>query len=202
MRIRIDLKIFIFLIIFYLTKQIKIYLIIMFFCFFHEMGHIFVGLMLKTKLEKLEVMSFGLSASFGIDFNDKNFEIKQIFIALAGPITSLVLAIVCKYINFAHITTQEAVYSNILILLFNLIPIYPLDGGRIIKGVLHIKFGAIQSENLINKISNITIIILTIISSITVYYYQNIAIFLSCICLWGIVLQEKNCKTLAILRGK
>ena len=40
LRIRIDLKIFIFLALFYFTNQIRIYLIIMFFCFLHEIGHI------------------------------------------------------------------------------------------------------------------------------------------------------------------
>lgn len=192
LRIRIDLKIFIFLIIFYFTNQIKIYLIIMFFCIIHEIGHIIVGLILKMKLEKIEIMPLGLSSSFYINCCDKNYKIKEIFIALAGPLTSLTLANLSQNINYIFFSTQDAVYSNILILLFNLIPIYPLDGGRIIKGILHIKLGSIQSENIINKISNITIIILTVISSIAVYYYKNVAIFFTCIFLWWIVLQEKK----------
>lgn len=181
MRIRIDLKIFIFLLIFYFTNQIKTYLMIMFFCIIHEIGHIIVGLILKIKLEKVEIMPFGLSASFGTNFDSLNIKIKEIFVTLAGPLTSLALAILCK--------TPEAIYSNILILLFNLIPIYPLDGGRIIKAILHIKFGREQADNLINKISYITMIILTIISSIGVYYYKNLAIFMICIFLWIMVLQ-------------
>jgi len=144
------------------------------------------------KPEKIEIMPFGLRASFSENFDDK--KIKEIFVILAGPLTSLALAILC--------TTQEAIYSNILILVFNLIPIYPLDGGRIIKGILDIKLGIVQSENLINKISYATMIILTVTSSVGVYYYQNLAIFMVCIFLWFIVLQEKNDKTLAILRGK
>ena len=39
LRIRIDLKILVFLIIFYFTNQIREYLIIMFFCVIHEIGH-------------------------------------------------------------------------------------------------------------------------------------------------------------------
>ena len=198
MRIRIDLKIFIFLILFYITNQIRTYLIIMVFCIIHEIGHIVVGLILKMKLEKIEIMPFGLSSSFDTNFN----KYKEIIVALAGPITSLALVILCNKINFKYINTQEAMYSNLLILLFNLIPIYPLDGGRIIKGILHTKYGAIKSENFIYKISKITIIILTVVSSIAVYYYKNIAIFLSCIFLWSLCLKEKNDKTLAILQGK
>lgn len=197
MRIRIDLKIFIFLALFYFTNQIRLYLIIMFFCFVHEIGHIIAGLILKQKPEKIEIMPFGFSVSFCFDN-----KIKEIFVTLAGPITSFALAALGNNIDLIYISTQEAVYSNILIFLFNMLPIYPLDGGRIIKGILHIILGEIKSEILINKISKITIIILTIISSIAIYYYKNIAIFLVCIFLWWLALKEKNDKTLDILQGK
>ena len=81
-------------------------------------------------------------------------------------------------------------------------PLYPLDGGRIIKGILHIELGRKKSEYIIKNISRVTIIVLTIVSSIAVYYFKNIAIFLVCIFLWGVILREKNSKTLDILRRK
>ena len=202
MKIRIDLKILIFLIIFYFTKQLKIYLIVMFFSFLHELGHIIVAIILKKRLEKIEIMPFGLSAAFHTDYDDKHHNIKEIFVAVAGPISSLFLAILFNYIELPSLAKQDAIYANLLILFFNLIPLYPLDGGRIIKGILHIKMGIIQTEEIVSKISNITMIVLTIISSITIYYYKNIAIFLVCIFLWTIVLEEKNDKTLDILQGK
>ena len=162
----------------------------MFFSVIHEIGHIVTGLVFRMKPEKLEVMPFGLAISFYFNEN----KIKELFVTLAGPITSLVVAILC--------TNQEMAYSNILILLFNLLPLYPLDGGRIIKTLLDMKLEVTHSEKLIDKISKITLIILTIISSIAVYYYKNIAIFLVCIFLWFLVIQEKNGKTIDILAGK
>ena len=71
----------------------------MLFAFLHEIGHIIIGLILKMKLEKIEIMPFGLSAAFYTNFNDKNFKIKEIVLALAGPITSLLLAILCNYMD-------------------------------------------------------------------------------------------------------
>ena len=211
MRIRIDLKILIFLFLFYLTNQMEIYLTIMFFCIIHELGHIIMGLLLKLKPEKLEIMPCGLAICFKANSGESKLEIKNILIALAGPLISLTLAIVYTYIDIqpVYITKENIVYSNILILLFNLMPLYPLDGGRIIKGILHIKFGEDESLEIINKISNVTMIAITIISSIAVYYFKNIAIFLICLFLWIITLKEneklrmeKNIKTLAILDRK
>lgn len=51
MRIRINLKIFLFVLIFILTKQIKIYGILMLFAFIHELGHMLVGILLGFKPE-------------------------------------------------------------------------------------------------------------------------------------------------------
>ena len=198
MRIRIDLKILIFLIIFYFTNQLSIYLIIMLFSLLHEVGHIIVGLILKTKPEKLEIMPFGVSVTF--DTNNKN--IKEILVALAGPITSLILAILALKIDFKYIPKNVSIYSNLLILFFNLIPIYPLDGGRIIKGILHTRLDSQKTDYIIDKISYTTMIIFTMLSSIAVYYYRNIAIFFICIFLWLITLKEKNGKTIDILQGK
>ena len=181
MKIRIDLKIFIFFALFYLTNQIEIYLTIMFFCVIHELGHIIIGLILKMKPERLEIMPSGLAISFKVNVDDINFKIKK------GNLLELK-----KIIEPLYISRQDAIYSNILIVLFNLLPLYPLDGGRIIKGILHIEFGNKKSKTLTNLFSNITMIIITIISSIAIYYFKNIAIFLICIFLWIITLQENR----------
>lgn len=143
MRVRIDLKIIIFLLLFCFTKQIDIYLTIMFFCVIHELGHIIVGLLLKMKPERLELMPYGLTVSFKVNIDDLNkkikkgtlLELKKIIVAFSGPLLSLALAIIFLYIDPIYITKQDAVYSNILILLFNLLPLYPLDGGRILKSL-------------------------------------------------------------------
>lgn len=197
MRLRIDLKILIFLILFYFTKQVEIYLIIMFFSFIHELGHLITGIILKMKIEKLEVLPYGFSVSFKTNIQDINkklfngniLELKKIVVALAGPVVSLIIALIYLKIEPIYLNRTDIVYSNILIAIFNLLSIYPLDGGRIINGILHIRYGGIKAQILTDKISYIMMIILTIISSIAVYYFKNIAIFLICIILWMIVLQ-------------
>lgn len=198
MKFKIDLKIFIFLFIFLLTRQIEVYATIMFFAIIHELGHLFAGLLLRMKPEKIEIKPYGISVSFKIFYDDYNkkirkgnlLEIKKIIVALAGPITNFIIILIIWNLEIGIFNKLLIIYSNILLILFNLLPIYPLDGGRIIKGLLHITFGKRKSEKYINNISFICLIILTLIGSIAVYSMKNIAIFLIIICLWGIYIKQ------------
>lgn len=198
MRFRIDLKIFIFLILFYFTKQIHIYALIMIFAFIHELGHLFAGILTGMRPEKLEIKPYGVRVSFKLfpkDYNVKigkgnKLETKKILVALAGPITNLLIILVTSNLQIEIFTKLMIIYSNILIFIFNLIPIYPLDGGRILKSILHITYGKRRSEKYINNISFITLIIVTFLSSILIYIIENIAIFLIVIVLWIMYITE------------
>lgn len=192
MQIKINLQIFLFIIIFVLTHQIEIYAWIMLFAFIHELGHMMAGLILKLKPKTLSLMPFGISITFETYEYIKLVEIKKILIAIAGPVTNL---IICSIVLFLHINTEIKeliIYSNILIALFNLIPMYPLDGGRILKGIIKLKYKGIKSDNIINKVSNSLVIILTALSSIAVLYLKNIAILFLVIYLWIITINENK----------
>ena len=200
MEFKIDLKIFIFLIIFYFTKQIEIFSIIIFFSIIHKLGHLLFFILLGMKPQKMKLMPVGLSISFKLDTKNYNkkikkgnlLELKKIIVAQPRPITKFNIITLVNFININFIDGLVIIYTNILIIIFNLIPIYPLDGGRILKGILYINFGKKISEELINKISIITICILTIISSILILYLKNINIILILSYLWFLVLNENS----------
>lgn len=198
MRFRIDLKIFIFLILFYFTKQIELYTYIMIFALIHELGHLIAGLLMGMKPEKLEVMPFGVSISFKIKVEEYNrkikkgnlLELKKIAVAIAGPITNLLIILLINKFNIAGLKSATIIYTNLLLMIFNLLPIYPLDGGRIIKSILHINFGKMKAERYINNVSKVIVIGITAVSSIAILYFHNISIFLIDMYLLYIVIKE------------
>lgn len=202
MRIKIDLKIFIFAILFYLTKQIELYAMLMFFAILHECGHLIAGILLGFKPEKISIMPMGVSISFKVKIEDYNkkiqnsnlLSIKKIIIALAGPITNTIIAIIflLNSFNLTEIQRLNIIYSNLLICIFNLFPLYPLDGGRILKQLLKVKYGVIKSIKYTHIIQNISIIIITIIASIAIYYLENIAILFIIIYLWILLINENK----------
>lgn len=197
---RIDLKIFIFLIILYFTRQIEIYWLIMLFAFLHEFGHFMAGIILKMKVKKISIMPAGFSIEFALTDNDYNkkilnsniLEIKKIIIAFAGPLVNLIIMSVFIILHKNEEIAYNIIYSNFLIAIFNLLPIYPLDGGRILSGILHIIVGKQKADDAINNISMISTILITAIASVLILYLKNIAIFLIVMYLWYLVLKENN----------
>lgn len=207
MHIKIDLKIFIFALLFLLTNRIDIYASIMLFALIHELGHLLLGLILGFKPKNIVIMPYGVKLNFKINYQDYNkklkngnvVSLKKIAIALAGPLLNLILFLITMFITiyngdfkFLGITNQNIMYSNILIFMFNLIPIYPLDGGRIVQEIVHIFKGLHRSYTYIQDISWISIAIFTAICSVLILYYKNFALLVVLVYLWYLVIKTER----------
>lgn len=174
---------------------------IMLFAIIHELGHLIAGIILGMKPDKMDIRPFGVSIDFYVKRKDYNIkirkgnllELKKIIIATAGPLVNGFIIFILTIQNIVYINEMDKILmilSNITLIIFNILPIYPLDGGRILKGMLYFFKGKYKAEAYIYNISYITLIMLTAISSILILYLRNIAIFFIIIFLWGLQIKE------------
>ena len=121
----------------------------------HELGHIIGALIFKWKIEKIILLPFG-----GITIFNENIDkpLKEEFIiAILGPLFQLMFYLLYKDNLIFN-------YYNLAILLFNLLPIYPLDGSKI--------FNVLFNLFLPYKLSHILSIILSFIFITLIISYK------------------------------
>jgi Zn-dependent protease/CBS domain-containing protein len=105
----------------------------------HELGHAFQARRERIEIEGITLWLFGGVATLRGGFRSAGAEFR---IAVAGPIVSLVLGVV--FVALALVGLPEGAdavvawlgYVNLSLLVFNLVPAVPLDGGRILHAAL------------------------------------------------------------------
>jgi len=103
----------------------------------HECAHAFASAKLGYKLNRIVLMPFGAV----IDGDLKGISLKdEIIVALWGPLCNLITAgffVALWWITpDTYAFTDTACFTSLAIGLVNLLPAYPLDGGRILRCVL------------------------------------------------------------------
>src|SRR6266403_1308615 len=107
---------------------------------FHELSHSVVARFYKIRLISTTPFVFGGVARLG---REPTKPIQEFNIAIAGPIASLVLAFgfysLTLFFPYAQMVGALAVWlwqTNAALALFNLLPGFPLDGGRILRAIV------------------------------------------------------------------
>ncbi len=195
MEFKIDIKIFLMAIIFLIVNQIDMYILFMLFAIIHECFHLLTGIILGYKVKSIRIMALGISIAFKEreeEYNTKikksNFNnLKKIIILIMGPVSNILIAFLFLFLDMA-----EVVYINVLIAIFNLLPIYPLDGGQILNRVLRIVYGNFEAYKITNSINNIIMSIITALASIGILYTKNLAIIFIIIFMWYLIIKENR----------
>lgn len=114
--------------------------------FIHEMGHYLAMRMYKYK--DLGIFFVPLIGAFASGNKEKISQKQEIIILLAGPLPGVIIGIILYYFGLKNESQFLIRTSNIFILLnlFNLIPVMPLDGGKVIKAMFF------ENKEVINKV--------------------------------------------------
>lgn len=106
---------------------------------FHELCHSFVSRHYKIEVESITLFIFGGLSRIA---RDPDSAWKEFNVAIAGPISNLFLTgcfwLIFKYVHGSQMVTAAAYWLaliNLYVALFNLVPGFPLDGGRILRGI-------------------------------------------------------------------
>lgn len=139
----------------------------------HELAHIVVAKRNGCKFNEFQVHIYGTSAQF-IDIEELSKR-EKIQIYLAGPLVNLAIIFIFFLIGLINnnIIITKIISINFSLLIFNLLPAYPLDGSRILEIIMSDKILYKQANNIISKISYIIAGVLTIIF-IFIFLYDDI----------------------------
>lgn len=142
-----------------------LFVIALFFCvILHEFGHALTARRYGIGTRSITLLPIGGLASLNeIPENPK----QELFIAIAGPLVNVVIALILfsfvpleNYIGQKPEILQEQLstidgsnflfylfFINIVLVLFNMIPAFPMDGGRVFRALLSMRIGRVRATS-------------------------------------------------------
>ena len=124
----------------------------------HECGHIFCAERLGFECTKVSLMPYGAAAVCDIEGISPSDEIK---LAISGPLVNFFMCVAVAglwwFVPQTYAFTDLLFYANAAMLILNLLPAYPLDGGRVAKCILR-KFLKPKGAEITIRIVNVLVV--------------------------------------------
>lgn len=173
-----------------------IFVIALFFCvILHEFGHALTARKFGIGTRSITLLPIGGLASLE-DIPDKPKE--EFYIAIAGPLVNVVIAAllylvvpVGDFITGDPETMEEQLatinssnflfyllFINIALVLFNMLPAFPMDGGRIFRALLSMKYGRIQATRVASALGKFLALVFFLVGLFYSIILAVIAVFI------------------------
>ncbi len=114
------------------------FIIIMILLVCHEIGHFLTAFLLGIEVDKISIYPYGGISSFNMNFNEKLSS--EFIILIMGPIFQILTYYILINTNFFYNYIPFIRTYHYSLLFFNLLPIYPLDGGKLLNIIFNLKF--------------------------------------------------------------
>lgn len=125
LRVRISASALIFLAVLLLLLPLQWVVAVLLAAFFHELFHGLSILLCGGNLEGITISGRG-----AVIVTTPMSTSKEVFCALAGPVGSFLLLLFAKWM-------PRTAICGVIHGLYNIIPLFPMDGGRILRGLLY-----------------------------------------------------------------
>lgn len=155
LKIKIHPIFYIFLIICFFTGYFRYFIYVSSLIFIHEIGHATAALYYNFNISKIVILPFGGITIFNDLINRPLFQ--EFIVLIMGPIYQIIFYLLLVKLGY-H--TELLENTNTFLLLFNSLPIVPLDGSKLINIILNIILSFKKSNIILISISLLFIVIL------------------------------------------
>jgi len=187
MKVKFHFSILILLIIFLFSGLIVEFALFLLTIFFHELGHLLVLKIFNQSPKQLNLTIVGGIMDVEIG---KVSIIKEFLIDISGVCVNILLYFLIKSIPVFPYKKLLLNY-NLLMIFFNILPIYPLDGYRILEALFRLINDPFKEQKILSKLSFISLLIAFII---LIFYAKSISVVVlfAFLIYQNLLLQVKN----------
>ena len=158
MRIKLNLFFILFLFISFISGWLEQSLILFVSVLLHEMGHVFAAKKMKIQVYDVELLPYGGVAR--MEDISKYGGYTEAIVAAAGPVTSGIIGLCCFFLSDYSYFFDLCASYNFILFAFNLLPVHPLDGGRIARNAMIFFMGYRQATRILATVGRIMAIVL------------------------------------------
>ena len=186
---------FVFIFILILSKNFFSVISFLIAVFLHELGHGLIADFLGYKLNQITFLPFGASISGkeNVFYSTKH----EIIVAVCGPLVNLFLLILCYALFWCfpsiYCYLDIFYYANLVLFIFNFLPIFPLDGGRVLFAILKNKYDIIKAYKIIKIVGVVLSLCLFSLFVISSFFEINYTLGVTSIfLLFGIFFEDNS----------
>lgn len=156
----------------------------------HEAAHILALVSFRCKIEKVQL----LIGAIGVKYSDITLtRLKKLTAIIVGPLCNFLLAIIAFYVG-----SYKYFGINLVLCVYNLLPVSGLDGGSIVKTLLCGVVSFKCLENILIVLTATTVLVIICISVTCGGLAVNYSILLFCIYLLTPIIIKKLLKDKAV----
>ena len=180
----------------------------------HELGHALMAGKFNIKTRSIILLPIG-----GVATLDKMPEKpgQELLVALAGPAVNVVIALLLslviplkRYFNFDDVVVGEMLYApnlqnflfylfiaNVMLVFFNLIPAFPMDGGRVLRALLGFRLSRVEATNIAANIGQALAVVFFILG----FFINPFLILIAFFIFFGAYGENQMVRQNSILQG-